>query len=238
VRVEESRSALQSYREQADALAPRDALGWARLARWAADHDLATPAREAWEHVLDLDPGHPEANAALGRRLVNGQWMAEDDALRAQGYVPYDGRWVTPAEHEALVQERVADEQAQRDRAEADLRVREAEARAREAEARAREAEAAVANPAEGEQNGIPYGWIFGGGGGLLVPPVARGPWTGSGLRPDGPRRERPGSPSAQPPAPTPTPAPNRAASRSGPPAAASHAAVPAPPGPPRTRRN
>jgi hypothetical protein len=236
LRVEESRSALQSYLEQADALAAGDALGWARLARWAADHGLATPAREAWERVLAVDPGHPEANAALGRRLVNGEWMAEADALRAQGYVPFEGRWVTPAEHEALVREREADEQSERERAEADVRVREAEARAREAEARAREAEA-MAGQAEGQSGGIPYGWIFGGGG-LGLSPVGRGSATGHGRREDGARPERQGPPPVPTPGPAPTPAPSGGASRSARPAAAPHAAVPAPPPPPRARQD
>lgn len=239
LRIEESRSALQSYLEQADALAPGDAAGWARLARWAADHGLATPAREAWQRVLALDPGHPEANAALGRRLVNGVWMAEEDAFRAQGYVPFEGRWVTPAEHEALVRERAADEQARRERAEADLRIREAEARAREAEARAREAEA-MAGQAEGQGQGagIPYAWIFGGGG-VVVSPFGPRPGIGldhgGGRHNDGIGSDHPGRPPA-PPAPAPRPDPGRGASRSGRPP--SHAGVPAPPPPPHARRD
>jgi hypothetical protein len=243
LRVEESRSALQSYLEQAGALAPGDALGWARLARWAADHGLATPAREAWQRVLAVDPGHPEANAALGRRLVNGEWMAEDDALRAQGYVQFEGRWVTPAEHDALVRERMADELSQRERAEADLRVREAEARAREAEARAREAEA-LAGQAEGQGDGIPYDWIFGGGGVVVSPygpyagvGIGRGPGhRGDGRGPDGMGFGRPSPPRAPTPLPAATPAPSAGESHTGRPGA--HAAVPAPPPPPRTRRD
>jgi hypothetical protein len=237
LRIEESRSALQSYLEQADALAPGDAAGWARLARWAADHGLATPAREAWQRVLALDPGHPEANAALGRRLVNGVWMAEEDAFRAQGYVPFEGRWVTPAEHEALVRERTADEQARREQAEADLRIREAEARAREAEARAREAEA-MAGQAAGQGDGIPYGWIFGGGG-VVVSPFGPRPGIGfdhgGGHHNEGIGSDHPGRPPA-PPAPAPRPDPSRGASRSGRPP--SHAGVPAPPPPPHARRD
>jgi hypothetical protein len=235
LRIEESRSALKSYLEQADALAPGDAAGWARLARWAADHGLATPAREAWQRVLAVDPGHPEANAALGRRLVNGVWMAEEDALRARGYVPFEGRWVTPAEHEALVRERAADEQERRERAEADLRIREAEARAREAEARAREAEA-MAGQAEGQEGGIPYGWVFGGG--AVVSPFGPHPGTGfgpgGGHRQDGRGSDHPGPPPAPPPAPRPAPTPG--ASHTGHPP--SQAAVAAPPPPPHARRD
>ena len=136
-RIVESRSALEEFHERAAALAPGDAAGWATLARWAAERDLVTQSREAWQRVLAADPAHPEANAALGRVELDGEWVSEDEAYRARGYVEYEGRWVTPAEHEALVRERAAEEASARERREAELRVREAEARAREAEARA-----------------------------------------------------------------------------------------------------
>ena len=105
----------------------------------------ARPARRSREkpgsEVLAADPSHREANAALGRVEVDGTWMGQDEAYRARGYVSFEGRWVTPPEHEALVRERAAEEASERETREAGLRVREAEARAREAEARAREAE-------------------------------------------------------------------------------------------------
>lgn len=194
-KIVESRSALEGFRDRAAALAPRDVDGWAALARWAAERDLLTQAREAWQKVLAADPSHPEANAALGRVQLDGAWMGEDEAFRARGYVAFDGRWVTPAEHEALVRERAADEASARERREADLRVREAEARAQEAEARAREAEAAA------QDGGIPYWWGWGGIG--IIPPV---------LRPhhqpphSGPRSRKPPSPSEPRPRPKPPP--------------------------------
>ena len=152
-KIVESRSVLQAYQERAASLSPGDAAAWAALARWAGERDLLTQAREAWQKVLMADPSHPEANAALGRVEVDGTWLSMEEGYRARGFVPFEGRWVSPAEHEALVRERLAEEASDRDRREADLRVREAEARAREAEARAREAEAAAQPEADG---GIP----------------------------------------------------------------------------------
>jgi hypothetical protein len=172
-KIVESRSALKGFRDRAAALAPRDVDGWAALARWAAERDLLTQAREAWQTVLAAEPSHPEANAALGRVELEGSWVSEAEAYRARGYVEFEGRWVTPPEHEALVRERAADDASARERREADLRVREAEARAREAEARAREAEAVPA-----EDGGIPLWWGWGGGGGFPPPGL---------LPPDGP---------------------------------------------------
>ena len=190
-RVVESRSSLATFQERAAATPPADVEGLARLARWADDHDLATQARETWLRVLALDPGHPEANGALGRTYLDGAWMNESDAYRAQGYVRYRDRWVTPAEHDALVRERASREQAASDRMETEMRLREAEARAREAEARAREAEI-LADQAEGSANGIPYWWVLAGGGGPIWPPGGHHP---------GPPLLLPEHPIARPPA-------------------------------------
>jgi hypothetical protein len=149
--------------------------------------------------------------------------MSADDAYRARGFVQFEGRWVTPAEHEAAVRERAADQMAELQAREADLRAREAEARAREAEARAREAEYAADYPAD---SGIPYyPYVFGGGYGIGYagypgypgnpgyvpgPPHVRPPGIGPGRpgprHPNGDVRPRP-QPSA-PPKPAPRPAP------------------------------
>ena len=208
-KVVEGRSALEAYHERAAAIEPGDVEGWAALARWAAERDLLTQSREAWQRVLAVDPSHPQANAALGRVEVDGTWMGEAEAYRARGYVSFEGRWVTPAEHEALVREREAEEASEREMREAGLRVREAEARAREAEARAREAEAA-AQPVDG---GIPYGWGWGGGGwgwggGLVLSPDLPGaPDRRPSGRPERPPVVRP-TESSRPPHRSPTPKP------------------------------
>jgi len=184
-RIVESRSALEAWREREAQLGPGDVEGWAALARWAAERRLETQSRRAWERVLAADPAHPAANEALGRVLLDGAWMSRDEAHRARGEVQFEGRWVTPAEHEALVRERERDADAARERREADVRVREAEARAREAEARARDAETGSR-----EDEGVPLWW--GWGGGVVLPP-----WT----------QDPPPPPS---PPPTPPPAPER----------------------------
>ena len=154
-RVVEGRSPLEVYRERAAELAMDDAAGWASLARWADERDLPTQSREAWAQSLRGNPSNPEANEALGRVQLNGAWVAEEEAFRARGYVPYDGRWVTPAEHEALLRERATGEASERARREAQLRVREAEARAQDAMALAASASA-------GSGGGLP---LWGGSG-------------------------------------------------------------------------
>ena len=194
LRIVESRSALEGYREQAAALDPGDTRGWAELARWAAERELDTQAREAWRRVLAVDPSHAEANAALGRVAVDGAWMSEDEAHRLRGEVSFEGRWVTPAEHEALVREREAEEAWARERRESELRVREAEARAREAEARASQAEATAQQFTP--DDGVPLWW--GWGGGAMLPPMA--PWPPEHRPPTHPPHPGPGTSPAPPP--------------------------------------
>jgi hypothetical protein len=191
-RIVEGRSAVEEFQDRAARLAPGDVNGWVALAHWAADHDLVTHSREAWHRVLAADPAHPEANAALGRVQLGGEWMSESEAYRARGYVEYEGRWVTPAEHEALLQQDAAEQAALLQNREAELRVREAEARAREAEARAREAEAAGSTSDEG----IPLWWGWGGGVPLYPPFVDRSPHEGG---PSG-GSHHPGHPGQGPP--------------------------------------
>jgi hypothetical protein len=200
-KVVEGRSLLEAYQERASGLEARDVEGWAALARWAGERDLVTQSREAWQRVLSSRPSDPEANAALGRVELDGTWMGQDEAYRARGYVLFEGRWVTPPEHEALVRERAAEEASEREMRESGLRVREAEARAREAEARAREAESG-AEPVDG---GIPYGWGWGGDP-VLLPGV---PWVPDArpehphVRPTDPPRP-PDRPPDRPPGPQP----------------------------------
>jgi len=173
LRIEEGRSPLQEYEERAGRLAAGDVEGWVALAQWAESRGLGTQAREAYHRALAVSPLDPRANAALGNVQVNGRWVSEDQSYRARGYVQYEGEWITPAEHEAILRERAAEDARDRERREAESRVREAEARAEEAEARAREAEAEQAS------EGIPlwYGWGAGPAywptGPVVRPPVA-----------------------------------------------------------------
>lgn len=192
-RIEAGRSALAEFRERARAVKPGDVLGWVALGRWAEQRDLGTQAREAYEKALAAEPGHAEANRALGRTEVDGRWLTREESYREQGLVNFEGSWVTPAEREAALRERSAADLAERADREAEARVREAEARARAAEAEARRAEA-EAGAQQGEGDGIPYWpYVYPGGGVLLPPdPVCCPP------EPPAPRPTRP------PPAPAP----------------------------------
>jgi hypothetical protein len=135
LRIVDPSSGIETYRQRAAALKPRDVDGWATLARWAAEQGLVSQSHEAWRKVLVADPFHPEANAAVGRAEPDRTWKATEDAYRAEGYEQFEGRWITPAERQALERERAAEEARER----AVRESNEAEARAREAGARARD---------------------------------------------------------------------------------------------------
>jgi hypothetical protein len=247
-RIVEGRSALEAFAERAFSLGAGDVAGWAELARWAEERDLLTQARGAWQRVLATDPTNPEANAGLGRVALDGVWMSRDDAYRARGYVSYEGRWLTPAEHEAALREREADATAALQMREASLRVQEAEARVSEAEQRVREAEAAAnmsgGIPLDYAYGGYAYGGYTGYYGGYGIP---GGVGTGHGrpARPSGAWRARSsGSTDGRPghgmkPAPPQTRPPQAPPARPAPPR--QHAGViqpPAQPAPPaQTKR-
>jgi hypothetical protein len=160
VRIEEGKSALQEYEERAGKIASGDVAGWLALGDWASSRGLGSQASEAYHRAQNAAPNDPRANQALGNVQVDGRWMSEDDAYRAKGYVRFEGEWMTPAEHDAILRERAAEAQQERERQQAEIRTREAEARAQEAEARARKAEAEAAD-AQSANEGLPlwYGW-------------------------------------------------------------------------------
>jgi hypothetical protein len=157
-RIVESTPTFAVFAEKASRLASDDVNGWLQLAVWARDRELLTQSRQAFEHVVAIDPQNAAAQRELGHVLEDGRWMTQDDAYRARGYVPFEGHWMTPDERDATMTERAAQAQARLAEREADARAREAEARARTAEAEARRAEA-EAGASEGIPLGVAYGY-------------------------------------------------------------------------------
>ncbi len=217
-KVVDGRSVIETWQERSTSLASSDAPGWAALARWAEAQSLVTQARAAWQRVLTVDPQNAEANAALGRVQMDGTWLGREEAYRAQGLVPFEGRWVSRAEHDALLQQQVAENAAARSEREAEVRLREAEARAREAEARAREAENAVEDSSDGS-DGIPI-WAVGFG---SDDDGHRGPRRRRRDRDEDRHRPRP----EPQPTPVPTPPPSRLGPTHPPRTGQSHPGVP-----------
>jgi len=168
-RIVSSTTDLGLYHARATALASRDVPGWLSLAAWARKHDLATQARDAYEHVLAVDPMNADAHLALGNVRLGDRWVSGAEANRARGLVEFEGTWMTPEERQLRFEERAAADQERQAMREGDARAREAEARAREATARAEAAEADARQARDGQaaDSGIPLGYGYGVGYGL-----------------------------------------------------------------------
>lgn len=126
LRIEKSVSPLQVYKQKAAAIASGDAAAWRELAKWAEHEALATQARDAWTQVARIQPDDPEANQALGRVQLDGAWVSEEDAYRAQGYVEFEHEWMTPGERDAILADRQAEAQAHQDAMQAQSEAEEA----------------------------------------------------------------------------------------------------------------
>lgn len=204
VGIERTESALAAFRARLAAVPPNDTAALIALGRYAMQNGLGAEARVAWTRVLALDPTNGEAHRGLGHIFLAGSWMEAEEAYRAQGLVPFEGRWVTPLEQASQLRERER-------RTEDDRRLEEARRAAREAEDRARRAEAEAARArAEANRAADTSPWGHGG------PIVVGGPGWAGGWSPclrlpcD---REPPRPAPAPTPAPRPQPTPLRPSS-------------------------
>jgi len=160
VKIEESMSPLQDYRGRAAAIAQGDVEAWRQLARWATSNSLSSQAAEAYSQVVASLPDDQEANQALGRVQLNGKWVSEEESYKARGYVEFEHEWMTPGERQAILAERKAQEDADRQANQAQIQAIEAEQSAekqREADEAARKASRFNNLPVLGDP--IPWAW-------------------------------------------------------------------------------
>jgi HEAT repeats len=73
-----------------------------KLAEWCRERKLREPANQHMARVVELDPNHEKARAALGFRKNGGQWMTRDDVMATRGLVLYEGQYITPQHVELL----------------------------------------------------------------------------------------------------------------------------------------
>jgi HEAT repeats len=72
------------------------------LAEWCRERDLEEQRREHLLKVVELQPDHRQARAALGHIEYEGEWMTREEMMRERGLVPHKGRWITPQELELI----------------------------------------------------------------------------------------------------------------------------------------
>jgi hypothetical protein len=80
------------------------------LAEWCRQQSLSKQRENHLLRVVDHDPHHEKAQAALGRVWHEGGWVDRDEMMAARGYVKYKGRYVTTQELDLI--QKTADELA------------------------------------------------------------------------------------------------------------------------------
>jgi hypothetical protein len=81
-----------------------------KLAEWCREKGLMRERTGHLERIIELDPNHKQARAALGYSRIEGRWTRREDALKERGFVEYKGKWMLP--QDAELQERKAKVQA------------------------------------------------------------------------------------------------------------------------------
>jgi hypothetical protein len=81
-----------------------------KMAEWCRQHKLTSDYQHHLERILELDPNHADARAALGFRQKDGQWLNRDDVMAARGLVMFEGRYVTPQHVEILTRQKESKE--------------------------------------------------------------------------------------------------------------------------------
>jgi hypothetical protein len=98
----ETTSPLNAEYEKLARSAPDTIDAHVKMAEWCRERKLREAAQQHWERILELDPNHEAARAALGFRQKDGQWMTRDDVMASRGLVLYEGRYVTPQHVELM----------------------------------------------------------------------------------------------------------------------------------------
>ena len=161
VRIEENVAPSQQYRERAAAISTGDAEAWRELARWARGEALATQASQAWSRVVAVLPDDEEANQALGRVRLDGRWVSEEESYLARGFIEFEGEWMTPGERQAILNDRHARDQADRQAETARLTAEQQATAEREAREEAeRDAFLSGGLPQYGDP--VNWGWGYG----------------------------------------------------------------------------
>jgi hypothetical protein len=107
-RIDRSGHVRTLYTERAEKVGAKDAPGHFLLAVWCRRHGLAKEMASELEKVLEIDPEHRAARAALGYEKVGERWVAGTEILEAKGFVKRGNRWILEQEaaYEDLLKER------------------------------------------------------------------------------------------------------------------------------------
>lgn len=98
---------LEDYEVRSRHVSDTAAAHW-ELAAWCKEQRLTDERTVHLQRVVELDPDHEAAHAALGHVWKDGAWVDWDQYMAARGYVKHKGKYVTQQELDLLV--KTADE--------------------------------------------------------------------------------------------------------------------------------
>jgi hypothetical protein len=85
-----------------------------KVAEWCREKGLSQQRTDHLERVIELDPDHKQARAALGYSHLEGRWVRREEVMQERGYVRHKGKWMLPQDVEIQEQKRKV-EMAQRE---------------------------------------------------------------------------------------------------------------------------
>lgn len=92
---------IEEYEVKAKATADTVEAQWA-LAEWCRENRLDEQRRTHLERVVEVEPDHADARAALDQTNYEGEWLTREEIMEKRGLVPHKGRWITPQELELI----------------------------------------------------------------------------------------------------------------------------------------
>lgn len=104
------RPAVIEEHESRSRRAPETVEGQLELAEWCRLKGLTSQRVQHLQRVIELEPDHEKARAALGHTWQEGQWVDRDEMMASKGYVKYKGKYITTLEMELI--EKTEDEVA------------------------------------------------------------------------------------------------------------------------------
>jgi hypothetical protein len=100
-KVIKTRPIIDTYEVQRHTV-PDTVEGHLKMASWCRVKHLAKQRLDHLQRILELDPNHKKARAALGYHQVNGRWVTTAEENQANGMRRYKGSWRSAQEIELL----------------------------------------------------------------------------------------------------------------------------------------
>ncbi|MDQ7779202.1 MAG: HEAT repeat domain-containing protein [Planctomycetota bacterium] len=107
--IEYAPTKYDEYEQRLSSIPAGDIEGLHALARWCAEQGLEAQRKEVMRRILAANGDDEIARESLGYIWYGGEWLPESEVWQRQGFIFFQGRWVTPDE-----KKRVEDEAAEK----------------------------------------------------------------------------------------------------------------------------